>query len=125
MQVTCNAVDCPWPLEEDYNVTRAISEDRDLPIRPETFFRGRRFAANSLATELACAVCMESMSVADAPSQLPCAHFMCTVCMKKLFPIDKRGLKCPSCQREHRSWSFQRHEAAPGGVVIVEHLEGR
>lgn len=48
MHVTCSAVDCPWPLEEDYNVTHAILEDRDLPIRPETFFRGRRFAANSL-----------------------------------------------------------------------------
>tara|TARA_B100000795_G_scaffold269212_1_gene257953 strand:+ start:1384 stop:1887 length:504 start_codon:yes stop_codon:yes gene_type:complete len=48
MQVTCNAVDCPWPLEENWNLTVAISEDRDLPIRPETFFRGRRFAANSL-----------------------------------------------------------------------------
>ena len=27
------------------------------------------------------------------PRQLPCAHFVCTACMKRLFPIGKMGLE--------------------------------
>lgn len=83
-----------------------------------------RLVVGATGSTLSCSICLEAISLQESPSQLPCFHVLCTGCMKKLFPIDMKGLKCPSCQREHRSWSLQRHEAAPGGVCVVEHFLG-
>ena len=79
-----------------------------------------RLCSHFLATDLSCAVCMESMLVREHPSQLPCAHFMCTACLKQLFPIGKMGLDCPVCRRSHPKWALQRFEGSPGGVALAE-----
>ena len=54
------------------------------------------------------------------PSQLPCAHFVCTACLKRLFPVGKMGLDCPVCRRNYPKWVLQRHEGSPGGVALAE-----
>ena len=54
------------------------------------------------------------------PGQLPCAHFVCTACLQRLYPIGKMGLDCPVCRRNHPKWALQRHEGAPGGVALME-----
>ena len=79
-----------------------------------------RMCSNFLATDLSCAVCMESMLVRENPSQLPCAHYMCVACLKQLFPIGKRGLDCPVCRRNHPKYALIRIEGVPGGVVMTE-----
>ena len=84
-----------------------------------------RLVVGATASTLACSVCLERLTIQESPSQLPCFHVLCTSCMKRLFTINKKGLKCPSCQREHTRWSLHRNDAAPGGVCVVEHVAGR
>ena len=79
-----------------------------------------RFCSSSLATDITCAVCLESMSVRENPSQLPCAHFMCVRCIKKLYPVDRLGMVCPVCQRNHSTYTLVASEECPGGIVIAE-----
>ena len=81
-----------------------------------------RFCVNSLAKDVACAVCMENLDVRHNPSQLPCAHFLCVECMKKLFQIGRRGPKCPVCMRVYEKWALVEHKRAPGGVLLAESL---
>jgi ankyrin repeat protein len=81
-----------------------------------------RLVVGATSESLTCSVCLEGTTVFDSPSQLPCFHVLCVPCMKKLFPIGKRGLKCPSCQRQHSKWSLEEMATAPGGVCVVEHL---
>ena len=74
----------------------------------------------AMATDLTCPVCLEPFRVANNPAQLPCAHFMCIQCIKKLYPVEKKGLKCPVCQRNHATYMVCEHAGAPGGVMIAE-----
>ena len=70
---------------------------------------------------LLCAVCMEPMTARESPSQLPCAHFCCVTCLKKLYPLNGTGgLKCPVCQRNYANWALLEMKEAPGGVVMAE-----
>ena len=79
-----------------------------------------RLCSGAVATDLTCPVCLEPFRVANNPAQLPCAHFMCIQCIKKLYPVEKKGLKCPVCQRNHATYMVCEHAGAPGGVMIAE-----
>ena len=79
-----------------------------------------RMCSNSLADDVSCAVCMETIKPRENPSQLPCAHFMCVGCLKKLYPVDRVGLKCPVCQKLHGKWKLLEMRRAPGGVALAE-----
>jgi ankyrin repeat protein len=79
-----------------------------------------RLCSGLLATDLTCPICMEPFCAQDNPSQLPCAHFMCTGCMKQLYPVGQTGLKCPVCQRMHTTYQLFEMEGVPGGVAIGE-----
>ena len=47
--VTCNAVDCPWPLEENVALSEAIAKEKDQwTIVPQTFFRNKLLAVSSV-----------------------------------------------------------------------------
>jgi len=49
LHVTCNAVDCPWPLEENVTLNEAIAMEKDQwTIVPQTFFRNKLFAVSSV-----------------------------------------------------------------------------
>jgi hypothetical protein len=50
------------------------------------------------------------------------AHFVCTACLKLLFPIGKIGLDCPVCRRNYPKHVLQRLEGSPWGVALAETL---
>ena len=79
-----------------------------------------RLCSSILATDLSCAVCLETMDGKLSPSQLPCAHFMCVDCLKKLFHLRQRGLTCPTCKTHFERYILDEHPMVPGGVCLAE-----
>jgi len=80
-----------------------------------------------------CAICLEEHPYIDNPSQLPCAHFTCTSCLKRLCPPmsaaervnhirdpERVGITCPVCRAHFPKHSLGEHAAAPGGVALFE-----
>ena len=52
---------------------------------------------------------MQEVETIKNRSQLPCVHFLCTDCLKKLFPLNQVGLTCPVCRRNHANYSLIEH----------------
>lgn len=73
-----------------------------------------------VARRTECSVCFKMVKTKDNPSQLPCIHFLCTDCLKKLYPLDKKGLGCPSCKTHFPNYVLTAHSAVPGGVALCE-----
>ena len=92
-----------------------------------------RLCLNLGQSKFTCAICHEESPYADSPSQMPCAHFTCTSCLKQLCPpmsalerIHKlkkaHGLTCPVCRTHFPKHSLAEHASAPGGVAIFEYI---
>ena len=81
-----------------------------------------RMARVCNADVVECTVCLEETSVASAPSQLPCMHFLCPSCTSKLFlHLPKgAGCTCPTCKTHFASYACERQFDSPGGVTFVE-----
>ena len=91
-----------------------------------------RVCLNLVQPEFTCVICHEECQCAGNPSQLPCAHFICTSCLRKLStPVgaldiihnlnkSARGLTCPVCRTHFPKHVVGEHAAAPGGVAIFE-----
>ena len=73
------------------------------------------------SSRIECSVCLKMVKTQQNPSQLPCIHFLCTDCLKKLFPLDKKGLTCPSCKTMFPGYLLSAHPTVPGGVALMEH----
>ncbi|EOD25365.1 hypothetical protein EMIHUDRAFT_237794 [Emiliania huxleyi CCMP1516] len=73
-----------------------------------------------VARRTECSVCFKMVKTKDNPSQLPCIHFLCTDCLKKLYQLDKKGLGCPSCKTHFPNYVLTAHSAVPGGVALCE-----
>jgi len=93
-----------------------------------------RLCVNMAGRTFTCPICHEERDFAQNPSQLPCAHFLCTDCLKRLVPTEsvldrlhnkpgeaKRGITCPVCRTNFPQHSLGEHAAAPGGVALFEH----
>lgn len=77
-----------------------------------------------VSTRIECSVCLKMVKPQDNLSQLPCIHFLCTDCLKKLFPLNQRGLTCPSCKTLFPNHFLSAHPTGPGGVALMEHCRG-
>ena len=73
------------------------------------------------SSRIECSVCLKMVKTQQNPSQLPCIHFLCTDCLKKLFPLDKKGLTCPSCKTMFPGYLLSAHPTVPGCVALMEH----
>jgi len=94
-----------------------------------------RLCLNLDEQEFTCPICQEPRDFADNPSQLPCAHHLCTGCLKQLSPpisvLDRlhapqntpRGLTCPVCRTHFAKHAVGEFASAPGGVGIFEHMD--
>ena len=94
-----------------------------------------RMCLNLDLQEFTCPICMEERNFVDHPSQLPCAHCICTGCLKQLYPpisvLDQlhapqnapRGLTCPVCRTHFAKHAVGEFASAPGGVGIFEHMD--
>lgn len=111
------AVTMPWLLYLDTPRMNILNPAGDFSAEVAYI---ARLCSNSLASDVTCPVCMEGLNIKESPSQLPCAHFLCYTCQKKLFPIKQIGLKCPVCQRNHARYSLLEMNEAPGGIAIAE-----
>ena len=115
---TAGCCTMPWVLYLDSHPMNVLTPSGDFSADVAYI---TRTCANSLAPDLSCPICMETLSLKESPSQLPCAHFMCVACMKKLYPIGQEGgLKCPVCQRDHSTYALVEVHDAPGGVAVAE-----
>jgi hypothetical protein len=96
-----------------------------------------RLSLNLVQSEFTCVICHEDCLYLDNPSQLPCAHFTCTSCLKQLCPpisalerintkarkATPTGITCPVCRTHFPRHSLVEHAAAPGGVAIFERAD--
>jgi hypothetical protein len=96
-----------------------------------------RLSLNLVQSEFTCVICHEESLYLDNPSQLPCAHFTCTSCLKQLCPpisalerinakarkATPTGITCPVCRTHFPRHSLAEHAAAPGGVAIFERAD--
>ncbi len=94
-----------------------------------------RLCLNLDQQEFTCPICMEERTMVDHPSQLPCAHYICTGCLKQLSsPISvldrlhalqdaPRGLTCPVCRTHFAKHAVGEFASAPGGVGIFERMD--
>ena len=73
-----------------------------------------------ISERMDCSICLKMVRTLHNPSQLPCVHYLCTDCLKQLFPLGKRGLTCPTCKTLFPDYRVVEHAAAPGGVVLQE-----
>ena len=86
-------------------------------------------------SKVMCSICLEEKSMEQNPSQLPCVHFMCSLCLRKLFPPlpqhelgnnaygrSKKGIACPVCRTEFPNHRVAEHPSVPGGVALMEHV---
>ncbi|EOD22858.1 hypothetical protein EMIHUDRAFT_95474 [Emiliania huxleyi CCMP1516] len=62
-----------------------------------------RLVRTILSPRVECTVCLAPQDLMGS-SQLPCVHLLCSDCAKKLYPLERPGLTCPTC-KEH----FPRH----------------
>ena len=95
-----------------------------------------RLSLNLVQSEFTCVICHEVCLYLENPTQLPCAHFMCTSCLKQLCPpisalerinakATPKGITCPVCRTHFPGHSLAEHASAPGGVAIFEHAVKR
>ena len=84
-----------------------------------------RVALLSICESRECTVCLEKMRVMESRSQLPCVHFLCTGCIRKLWPPPTRGpLTCPTCRAVHQNYGTASEPSLPGGISFVEYPPG-
>ena len=83
-----------------------------------------RLLKMGVAPRMECTVCFKMVKTNDNQSQLPCIHYLCTDCLKKLFPLDKKGLSCPSCKTHFPNYMLVAHSRVPGGVALNEWCYG-
>ena len=73
----------------------------------------------SLATDISCSVCLESMTVSENPCQLPCVHWTCAKCLIKAFPPGQYGLQCPVCRQDFPQYKLELNEEIAGGIAVL------
>ena len=95
-----------------------------------------RFCHNLLRPAIPCTVCLQEFPnrstldggcAALSSGSLPCCHPICSACLKSLFPLDKRGCECPTCNVFYPNYSLIA-VAAHGngsGVMLAEHVAER
>ena len=70
-----------------------------------------------LCRYMECTVCLSRVEAMKNLSQLPCVHFMCTDCLVKLYPLNKRGVSCPTCKTSYANYALMQMD---GGVALAE-----
>ena len=107
----------PWMLFNGVTAGITMPPVSDQVCTPSFMARLVKIGVSKL---IECSVCLRMVKTKDNPSQLPCIHFMCTDCLKKLFPLDKAGVICPSCKSPYPAYTLRENVQCPGGVALME-----